>query len=466
VALSSQPVRAVPSIAGELQPDAEALRYIPAGFAYRHNVLACGVSGSELIVAVPDLESSTIDRIRLLTGMRVRAIPAQRDLIRRHLTAAYSVDASALAIAEDLETSAPAIRIVDEIHETAIRRGASDVHLEPIGRAGRVRCRIDGRLRVTRTLDAEMYPQVVSRIKVLAGLDVADRRQPQDGRYTFEDGGRPIDVRVSSMATIAGERAVLRLFDSRAQKPDLNALGMDPETIARARSLIQAPHGFVAVCGPTGSGKTTTLYAALRERRSDQEHLCTIEDPVEMRLEGVAQVQINSRAGLTFSRALRAVLRADPNVVMIGEMRDSETADAAISAALAGQLVLASLHSFDAMRAIDRLLDLKIPRHAIASALTGIISQRLVRTVCARCGDANGCDDCGGTGLSGRTGIFECVAVSDELRMTIARGMPLQEVRRLVERDAAGSLERDALRHVVAGRTTASEAARVLGERR
>lgn len=463
--LSPEFLAPIPSPREELRPDPEALRYIPAGFAYRHTVLACGVSGSELVVALPSLEASTIDRIRLLTGMRVRAIPAEREVIRKHLVRAYASD-DALGDPDEIEMSAPAIRVVDEIQENAVRSAASDVHLEPFEGGGRIRHRIDGRLRVVRTLEAEIYSQVVARIKILAGLDVADRRQPQDGRYTFYDEGHSVDVRVCSMATIGGERTVLRFFDSRTQKPVLEALGMDFETLGRSRALVQSPHGFVVVCGPTGSGKTTTLYAALRERRSDQEHLCTIEDPVEMRLSGVAQVQVNTRAGLTFSRALRAVLRADPNVVMIGEMRDCETADVAISAALAGQLVLASLHSFDAVRAVERLLDLKIARHAVAAALTGIISQRLVRTACSYCGANGGCEACAGTGYIGRTGIFECVVLSEELREAIGTGASPGEMRRLIERDAGGTLERDAMRHVMAGRTTANEVARVLGESR
>lgn len=449
---------------GSIHPDPEALRYIPAGFAVRHSVLAYAVNGSELAVAVPDREPSTVDRIRLLTGMRVRAIPMQREVIQKYLDIAYA-GAGTLGNVDAFESSSPAVRMVDEMHEAALRSGASDIHVEPFDDGGRIRQRVDGRLRVVQSLDAALYSQVVSRVKVLAGLDVAERRQPQDGRYSFEEGGRPVDVRVSSISTIGGERAVLRLFDSRSRRPSLETLGMDEPTIGRCKALVRSAHGFVVVCGPTGSGKTTTLYAALSERQSDDEHVCSIEDPVEVRLAGIAQVQVNARAGLTFSRALRAVLRADPNVIMIGEMRDPETADVAISAALAGQLVLASLHSFDATSAIERLLDLKISRHAIGSSLSGIIAQRLVRTLCEFCVCGAGCAACSGTGFAGRTGIFECVPISDELREAITVGAQRSELTRLVERDAGGSLERDGLRCVAAGLTTKAEIARVLGRR-
>lgn len=438
----------------------EALRYIPAGFAFRHDVLPYAVDGSELLVAVPDNEPATVDRIRLLTGMRVRATALPREVIRSELALAYgSADAK-----ERIETSAPAVRLVDEIHTIAVRSCASDVHVEPFDGGGRVRQRVDGSLFEVRCLDRNLYPQVVARLKILASLDVGDRRQPQDGRYSFDHDGAPIDARLSSITTMDGERLVIRLFDARSQRPSLDHLGMDAETRHRVRALVGAAHGFVVVCGPTGSGKTTTLYAALEERRSTKEHLCTIEDPVEMRLTGVAQVQVNARAGITFARALRAVLRQDPNVVMVGEMRDAETANVATSAALSGQLVLTSLHSRDAVRAVERLVDLGVPRQAVAASLTGIIAQRLVRMSCARCGVEDGCEYCHGSGFAGRTGVFECVSIGAELRDAIAAGATGGQLRRAAEHDSQGGLGRDALRHVVAGRTTTAEVQRVLGE--
>lgn len=447
---------------GVLPMDAEALKYIPAGFAARHDVLPYGIDGSDLLVAVPDDEPSTVDRVRLLTGMRVRATVYPRPAIRTAARVAYG-DVSERH-RED-ESSAPAVRLVDDIHDHAVRAEPSDIHLEPGGDGGRVRQRVDGRLVPYRVLDRELYAQVVARIKLLAGLDVADRRQPQDGRYSFADGGAAIDVRVSSISTIDGERLVLRLFDASRQRPSLTELGMDAATVRRCQELVRATHGFVIVCGPTGSGKTTTLYAALDDRRSEREHLCTIEDPIEIRMSGIAQVQVNVRAGMTFARALRAVLRQDPDVIMIGELRDAETASIAASAALSGQLVLATMHSFDVVSAIVRLGDLGIERHAVAAALTGVIAQRLMRTTCTSCGSAvPQCSACGGTRWRGRTGMFACVTIGAELRSAIADGASSQQLARIVEREDGSSLARDGLRHVMAGRTSAAEVQRVLGE--
>jgi type II secretory ATPase GspE/PulE/Tfp pilus assembly ATPase PilB-like protein len=451
----------IASETGLLRPEAEALRCVPAAFAFAHDVLAYAVDGPELLVAAPSADRPTMDRIRLLTGMHVRIRETRREVIRRYLHLAYpNADT---ASPSDAEISFPAIRIVDEIHQAAITARASDIHVEPSETGGAVRYRVDGRLRVMRSIDRKIYAQVVARIKILAGMDVADRRQPQDGRYTIEEAGRSVDARVSSITTVRGERIVVRLFDSRNVAPSLDSLGMDSDTLRCFRGLIHAAHGFVIVCGPTGSGKTTTLYAALSERRDESTNLCTIEDPVEMQLVGIAQVQVNTKAGMTFARALRAMLRADPDVIMVGEMRDPETARVAVSAALSGQLVFTTMHSYDAAHAIERLIDLEIPRHAIAAALSGIVAQRLLRRICSDCREGISCKTCDGEGYHGRCGIFECAEISSELREAIAAGLPQGTIAQLVERDARGSLARDARREVMAGRTTASEVRRVLG---
>lgn len=446
-----------------LRVDEEAIRYIPAGFAHRHDVLPYGVEGSELYVAVPDAEPATVDRIRLLTGMRINAATFARDEIRRFVAVAYGLSARDGGADEGPPS---AVRLVDEIHSDATLSGATDLHVEPTETGGRIRQRVDGHLSEIRVLERELYLQTIARLKVLASLDVADRRQPQDGRYTFESRGRAVDARVSVVSTADGERVAIRLFDSSRQRPCLDELGMDAQTVHRFRKMVRAAHGFIVVCGPTGSGKTTTLYAALEDRKSEREHLCTIEDPIEMRLRGVAQIQVNVRAGLTFASALRAVLRQDPDVVMVGEMRDSETAGVAASAALSGQLVLTTMHSFDASRALERLVDLGVPRHALAASLTGIVSQRLVRTSCSTCSDdASRCAACSNTHFSGRTGIFECIVIGEELREAIASNASSQQLRRIVERSSPTTLARDGLRQVMAGRTTAGEVERVLGER-
>ncbi len=288
--------------------------------------------------------------------------------------------------------------------------------------------RVDGLLHEIESIPAELFPALASRVKVLAGMDVADRRQPQDGRCGIPFEGREIDARVASVPTIGGEKLVVRLLDGYASAPELGALGMPPAILERYRAAVHAPWGFVLVTGPTGSGKTTTLYASLSELDTASRNVCSVEDPVEMRLRGVSQVQVNVRAGITFPAALRAFMRCDPNVVMVGEMRDPDTAAVSVSAALAGQIVFTTLHATDAPRTIDRLVELGVARHSLASALTAVVAQRLVRKLCERCRVravipdplrdvlkcsqeawyvAAGCRACNGTGYLGRTGVYE-----------------------------------------------------------
>jgi type II secretory ATPase GspE/PulE/Tfp pilus assembly ATPase PilB-like protein len=325
-----------------------------------------------------------------------------------------------------------------------------------------VRHRIDGVLRETRRLPQALFAQSISRIKLLAGMDIADRRTPQDGRYQIDWNGRSVDARVSSIPTIDGERLVIRLLDMQTEVPSLERLGMPDAILRRYRELIHAPHGFVVICGPTGSGKTTTLYASLAERHVDGQHLCTVEDPVEVRLPGVSQVQVNPRAGMSFASALRAFLRQDPNAIMVGELRDTETANVAMSAALSGQLVLTSMHSSSAPLAVERLIELGVARHAIAAGLSAIISQRLVRRSCDACA-ANGCERCAGEGYVGRTGIFELVPVTADIREAIAAGAPSVHLAELASRCGYEPMSVDAWRHVTAGRTTVDELRRLLG---
>jgi type II secretory ATPase GspE/PulE/Tfp pilus assembly ATPase PilB-like protein len=383
------------------------------------------------------------------------------------------------AIVEDQ----PAILAVDEIFEAAIRAEASDVHIEPFADGGRVRERVDGMLREMRTISPRLLPRILSRIKLLAGMDIADRRMPQDGRYAIEHAGHAIDARVSSMPTIDGEKLAIRLLDSRQQIPSLEALGMSGLLAARYRRFIHAPAGFIVVCGPTGSGKTTTLYASLCERNVSGQQLCSIEDPVEVRLLGVAQVQVNVRAGLTFAAGLRSFLRQDPNVIMIGEMRDRETAAVAASAALCGQLVVTTLHSTDALSAIERLGELGLSGRSIAAAASAIVSQRLVRKLCAACkretsagpeaeafgvqagaviAESSGCTGCAGTGYRGRRGLFEMVEISADLRHAVESGSPPAALRQIAERCGYEPLARVAGRLIAEGQCSVAEAQRVI----
>lgn len=367
---------------------------------------------------------------------------------------------------------APAVRALNAIQTRALAACASDVHIEPLPSGGRVRFRIDGMLRDIETLEASLYAQVTSRVKLLAGMDIADRRQPQDGRYAIPSSSGEVDARVSSMPTIDGEKLVVRLLDVHAKGPALDELGMADAVLARYRRLIAAPYGFLIVTGPTGSGKTTTLYSSIREIADRTRNICTVEDPVEMRIDGVAQVNVNVRAGLDFAIVLRSFLRQDPNVIMVGEMRDAATASVAISAALSGQLVLTTLHSSDAPRTIQRLIELGLERHAIGAALYGVLSQRLVRRLCLRCRRhdagvhsyvASGCTACNHSGYSGRTALFELLEVDDEIRDAITSGASVVTICKLGVRTGYEPLHVDGWAKVAAGATSREELHRVLG---
>jgi general secretion pathway protein E len=360
----------------------------------------------------------------------------------------------------------PVVRAVGEILNSAAVARASDVHIEPFAGGGRVRERVDGVLRETRQLSNEHFDRVLSRLKLLAGMDIADRRLPQEGRYCTRLGGRYVEARVSSLPTVAGERLAIRMLEPQSDVPRLEELGMPLAMAQRFREFVHAPAGFIIVCGPTGSGKTTTLYSGLAERNVVGQQLCSVEDPVEVRLPGVAQVQVNVRAGVTFAVALRAFLRQDPDVIMVGEMRDAETAAVASSAGLCGQLVMTTLHANDALHALDRLLELGLSSQAIAASVSAIVSQRLLRQLCVDCkigAAAVGCDRCAGSGYRGRSAVFEIVAMTPELRSAIESRLPI-DMRRAVARDGGfETMHHWANRSVLDGETSVEEVTRVLG---
>ena len=437
----------------------EALALIPHATAVRFSVLATHVHGNELHVVVgAPADESTIDRIRALTGLRVFVAEAPRELIRNRIAAYYAANEQDTENCED----APAIRAVDRLHEHAVRLKASDIHLEPTRIGGRVRLRIDGILREGDQLPRELFHSVVSRVKLLAAMDIAERRLPQDGRYMLERCGRTLDARVSSMPTISGEKLVIRLLDMQVEIPSLASLGMTPVVLERYRGVIHAAHGFIVVCGPTGSGKTTTLYASLAERNFDGQHLCTVEDPVEVQMAGVAQVQVNTRAGLTFASALRAFLRQDPNVIMLGEMRDPDSAAVAMSAALSGQLVMTTMHASDAPRAIERLVEFGLDRHTLAAGLSAVVSQRLVRRACGYC-RAAGCTRCAGVGYRGRVAIFEILPMTSAVRSAVARGETALDLAEIASRAGYEPMMTEGLELVARGETSRAELERVLG---
>ena len=313
---------------------------------------------------------------------------------------------------------APIIRMLNALLTQAARDGASDIHIEPYERHSSVRFRVDGALREVVQPNRALHAALISRLKIMADLDIAEKRLPQDGRISLRLGTRAIDVRVSTLPNAHGERAVLRLLDKSESKLSLEAVGMQGDVLQKFEHLIAQPHGIILVTGPTGSGKTTTLYASLARLDAQRNNIMTVEDPIEYDLPGVGQTQVNSRIDLSFARALRAILRQDPDIVMIGEIRDIETAQIAIQASLTGHLVLATLHTNDAASAVTRLTDMGVEPFLLSSSLLGALAQRLVRKYCAACHGA-GCESCGHTGYAGRTGVFELLVVDDGIRAQI-----------------------------------------------
>ena len=377
---------------------------------------------------------------------------------------------------EDLletEDDAPIIRMINALLTQAARDGASDIHIEPFESYSLVRFRVDGTLRDVVRPKRALHAALVSRIKIMAALDIAEKRLPQDGRITLRVGGRPVDVRVSTLPTGHGERAVLRLLEKDLSKLELTNLGMSKEALDRFDTLIHQPHGIILVTGPTGSGKSTTLYAAIRRLDKNTTNIMTVEDPIEYDIEGIGQTQVNPKIDMTFAKALRAILRQDPDVVMIGEIRDLETAQIAVQASLTGHLVLATLHTNDAASAVARLIDMGIEPFLLSSSLLGVMGQRLVRKLCPKCRvqdsptspwRAVGCDNCGNTGYVGRTGIYELLTVDDEMRMLIHQGANDTDIRRVAEKGGMVNMRADAQRWVVSGVTSQEEALRVTRE--
>jgi len=377
---------------------------------------------------------------------------------------------------EDLletEDDAPIIRMINALLTQAARDGASDIHIEPFETYSLVRFRVDGTLRDVVKPKRALHAALVSRIKIMAALDIAEKRLPQDGRITLRVGGRPVDVRVSTLPTGHGERVVLRLLEKDLSKLELTNLGMAQGTLDRFDELIHLPHGIILVTGPTGSGKSTTLYAAMRRLDKNTTNIMTVEDPIEYDIEGIGQTQVNAKIDMTFAKALRAILRQDPDVVMIGEIRDLETAQIAVQASLTGHLVLATLHTNDAASAVTRLIDMGIEPFLLSSSLLGVLGQRLVRKLCPKCREqdpatkawrAVGCDNCGKSGYVGRTGIYELLTVDDEMRLLVHQGSNDTDIRRVAEKGGMIGMRADARRWVTAGVTSQEEALRVTRE--
>lgn len=388
---------------------------------------------------------------------------------------------------EDLlerQDDAPIIRLLNALLSEAIKEGASDVHIETFEENVLVRFRVDGVLRDILEPQRVLAPLIISRIKVMAKLDIAEKRLPQDGRITLRIAGRAVDVRVSTIPTSHGERVVLRLLDKQTARLDLAKLGMEVNTLKRMQQLINTPHGIILVTGPTGSGKTTTLYATLTALNNNTRNILTVEDPIEFDLPGIGQTQVNYKVDMTFAKGLRAILRQDPDVVMVGEIRDLETAQIAIQASLTGHLVLSTLHTNSAIGAITRLDDMGIEPFLLSSSLIGVIAQRLVRLLCKHCKQpyaaspsecekmgvaeatiyqAVGCPACKQTGYSGRTGVYELIMIDNTLRAMIHDKVSEQKIKNYA-RTLFPTIQQDGFRRVLAGDTSLEEVLRVTHE--
>jgi len=377
------------------------------------------------------------------------------------------------AVEDLLETSddAPIIRMLNALLTQAARDGASDIHIEAYERHSSVRFRVDGTLREVVRPNRALHAALISRLKIMAELDIAEKRLPQDGRISLRIGTRAVDVRVSTLPSAHGERAVLRLLDKSESKLSLESVGMTGDTLRRFLDQISQPHGILLVTGPTGSGKTTTLYAALSRLDAASSNIMTVEDPIEYELPGIGQTQVNAKIDLDFAKALRAILRQDPDVIMIGEIRDFETAQIAIQASLTGHLVLATLHTNDAVSAVTRLTDMGVEPFLLSSSLLGVLAQRLVRKLCPHCRvqssgawTAKGCPECGHTGYHGRTGVFELMVASEQIRSQIHSGAAEADIRETALADGMTLMRDDGERLVREGITTREELLRVTRE--
>ncbi len=487
--------------------DAQVVRLLPYPFAKSKGVLAARVVAGALEVWIrPYPQAATLAEVRRIAGKPLKEVLLTPEEFEHCLALAYTREPSAAeTIVEDLgesvdlaklteqlpevadlletENDAPIIRLINALLTQAVREGASDIHLEIFESRALVRFRVDGGLRDVVEPRRGLHPAMVSRIKVMASLDIAEKRLPQDGRIALRVAGRAIDVRVSTIPTANGERVVLRLLDKQAGRLTLDALGMAASTRDAVDELIQAPHGIFLVTGPTGSGKTTTLYSALSRLDRKTRNILTVEDPIEYELDGVGQTQVNPRIEMTFARALRAILRQDPDVVMIGEIRDLETAQIAVQASLTGHLVLATLHTNDTPGAVTRLVDMGIEPYLLASTMNGVLAQRLVRKLCPECRApyepdaaersafagsapdrlyrAAGCGACTFSGYRGRTGIYELLTANDTLRHLVHDRAAESELREQAVANGMVRLRDDGLRWVREGVTSLDEVLRV-----
>jgi type II secretion system protein E len=483
-----------------VSPDPSVLSLVPADLAQRHQIIPLSAEDGTMTVAIADpLNLEALDDVRLVTGREVKPVLADPAEVRRVVDEAYmqelltegangdvevvaeeEIDASDL---ERMAREALVIRLVNNYIRQAVSERASDIHIEPFEDDVNLRYRIDGVLQEQSAPAKRLLPAIISRVKILAQLNIAEHRLPQDGRISLLVSGREVDMRVSIIPTLYGEGVVLRILDQSQLAYELEDLGMSEEHLAQYGEIIKQHHGVILATGPTGCGKTTTLYAALRRIYSPTRKIITIEEPVEYRLHGVTQIHVRTKIGLSFATGLRSIVRHDPDVIMVGEIRDRETADIAIHAALTGHLVFSTLHTNDASGAVTRLQDMGVEPYLIASSLQGVLAQRLIRRICPECRESyepsqewlatihrelevhppstlargRGCASCRYTGYLGRTGVYEVLPLNEHIRSLIIRRASAGEIKHEAMLHGMSTLRQDGWRKVVAGLTTIEE---------
>ena len=495
----------------------ELVQMVPKNIAKQYQVVPVRLNRDELYIAMSDpLNFYAIEEVRKAARRKVVPMVAMSSAVERAIQVLYGNEGAAKAIeemkreaaisgestatvdtafsgssvSEDSVSQAPAIRLVNAIIERAITERASDIHMEPRETEFSVRMRIDGLLRDILTVPRELQAAVISRVKVMSGLDITERRVPQDGRFNVKMRDKDIDLRISTLPTVYGEKIVARLLDKSGMRLSRDSIGLVGDDMEKYKRLIRIKNGVILIVGPTGSGKSTTMYTMIGDMNTREVNLVTLEDPVEYNIDGVNQVQINEKVGMTFASGLRSILRQDPDIIAVGEIRDGETADIAMRSAITGHVVLSTLHTSDALGTVERLIDMGVEPYLVASALKGVFSQRLVRRICPNCSQpyhpseeeqselglpydpervfyrGKGCPECFDTGYRGRTAVFEIFPLSIKVRRLIAKGAGREALENLLKDPAIGfvSLRENALRLVAEGKTTGDEVLRVIYE--
>ena len=490
-----------------VEPDPQLVDVLPRNIAKKYGVTPVRLHGNTLYLAMSDpLNFMAQEEVRVATHRRVVPMITTADGIERANASLYGgegaqraiqdmrreapvtqQESAADAVVELNETAAPTVRLVNSIIERAAAENASDIHLDPCADCIRVRMRIDGVMCPVMTVPSDLYASVLARLKIMGGMDVTERRVPQDGRAGVRLRNRSFDLRMSTLPTIYGEKCVIRVLDKNSAFLSRDGIGVEGKQLEQYEYLMGRPSGTILIVGPTGSGKTSTMYTMIHQLNSEQVNLMTLEDPVEYNIDGINQVQINEKTGMTFASGLRSILRQDPDIIAMGEIRDGETAEIAMRAAITGHLVLSTVHTNDALSTVERLKDIGVPNYLIAGALNGVISQRLVRTICPDCKQAydptaqelaelglpadskqklfrgKGCPNCFGRGYRGRTAVFEMLVLSRRMRSAIAKGMDREDLREILRQEGDYATLQENCRRLVQDGVTTIEEARRLG---